>query len=133
MRCQIAGEVRNFELPDRTSQRGKEDGPFYPLRDCRYPGSPSGCSIGDHRTLEEEVGISMGVGIGDLAHRKIHQNPPEQGPKRVSPFFIPMTLSNLAPGQVSCFFVQETIPPVQFRLCFLQSCDWNCNETYRTR
>ena len=47
----------------------------------------------------------MGVGIGGLGciekYTKILE---KSGPKRVSPFFIPMTLSNLAPGYVSLLF-----------------------------
>ena len=59
--------------------------------------------------LEEDVGVSMGVGIGGLGcierYSKIIE---EQGPKRVSPFFIPMTLSNLAPGYVCLLYTSPS-------------------------
>ena len=59
----------------------------------------------DYEDLEEEVGVSMGIGIGGLGcierYSRIIE---EHGPKRVSPFFIPMTLSNLAPGYISLLF-----------------------------
>ena len=55
--------------------------------------------------IEEEVGVSMGVGIGGLGCIEKYTNIlRESGPKRISPFFIPMTLSNLAPGYVSLLF-----------------------------
>ena len=55
--------------------------------------------------IEEDVGVSMGVGIGGLGCiEKYSKILIDTGPKRVSPFFIPMTLSNLAPGYISLLF-----------------------------
>jgi 3-oxoacyl-[acyl-carrier-protein] synthase II len=50
----------------------------------------------------ERTGVIIGSGIGGLgpiAETAIEMN--EKGPRRVSPFFIPMSLINLASGQVS--------------------------------
>ena len=48
------------------------------------------------------VGVWIGAGIGGLMTiEKYHTMLLEGGPKKISPFFIPMLLINLAPGQVS--------------------------------
>ncbi|MCL0047063.1 beta-ketoacyl-ACP synthase II [Thermodesulfovibrionales bacterium] len=53
----------------------------------------------------EKVGVSIGAGIGGLpALEHYHKALLEKGYKRVSPFFIPMLLINLAAGNVSIKF-----------------------------
>ncbi|WP_459954244.1 beta-ketoacyl-ACP synthase II [Paenibacillus pini] len=50
----------------------------------------------------ERVGISIGSGIGGLGTWEDQHNILlEKGPKRVSPFFIPMMIANMASGQLS--------------------------------
>ncbi|MCL4793418.1 MAG: beta-ketoacyl-ACP synthase II [Bryobacteraceae bacterium] len=50
----------------------------------------------------EQVGVYIGSGIGafEVIERE-HRNLLEKGPGRISPFFIPATIVNLASGQVS--------------------------------
>jgi len=60
----------------------------------------AGLSIGDGN--RDRVGVFIGSGMGGLPNieetlRKVI----EQGPRRVSPFFIPATIINLASGQVA--------------------------------
>jgi 3-oxoacyl-[acyl-carrier-protein] synthase II len=51
------------------------------------------------------VGVMMGCGIGGCeTWEEQHINLIEKGPKRVSPFFIPMMIANMASGQVSMHF-----------------------------
>jgi len=53
-------------------------------------------------TDPERVGIMIGSGIGGLGTwEDQHSILLEKGPKRVSPFFIPMMIANMASGQVS--------------------------------
>ncbi|MFC5448306.1 beta-ketoacyl-ACP synthase II [Paenibacillus aestuarii] len=53
-------------------------------------------------TDPERVGVSVGSGIGGLSTwEEQHRTLLEKGPKRVSPFFIPMMIANMASGQVS--------------------------------
>jgi 3-oxoacyl-[acyl-carrier-protein] synthase II len=53
-------------------------------------------------TDPERVGVYIGSGIGGLATwEEQHRILLEKGPKRVSPFFIPMMIVNMASGQVS--------------------------------
>ena len=105
-RCQIAGEINNFQLPEIIPiKEAKKMDLFiqYSIGATQEALIDAGLEITED--LEEEVGVSMGVGIGGLGciekYTKILE---KSGPKRVSPFFIPMTLSNLAPGYVSLLF-----------------------------
>ena len=53
-------------------------------------------------TDPERVGVSVGSGIGGLnTWEEQHRILLEKGPKRVSPFFIPMMIANMASGHVS--------------------------------
>jgi len=50
----------------------------------------------------ERVGVYVGSGIGGLmTWEEQHKILLEKGPKRVSPFFIPMMIANMASGQIS--------------------------------
>ena len=51
---------------------------------------------------EERVGVHIGSGIGgfDIIERE-HSNMLHGGPRKISPFFIPAAIVNLAAGQVS--------------------------------
>ena len=52
--------------------------------------------------IAESVGVYIGSGIGgfEVIERE-HRNLLEHGPRRISPFFIPATIVNLASGHVS--------------------------------
>ncbi|TYP59967.1 beta-ketoacyl-ACP synthase II [Thermosediminibacter litoriperuensis] len=51
------------------------------------------------------VGVVVGCGIGGVeTWEKQYSVLMEKGPKRVSPFFVPMMISNMASGQISIFF-----------------------------
>jgi len=50
----------------------------------------------------DRVGVSVGSGIGGLGTwEEQHNLLLERGPRRVSPFFIPMMIANMASGQIS--------------------------------
>ncbi len=52
--------------------------------------------------LENRAGVIVGSGIGGLpAIEKYHRALLEKGPGRVTPFFIPMVITNMASGHVS--------------------------------
>ena len=54
------------------------------------------------RVNKDRVGIYIGSGIGGLnTLLENYDTLKEKGPKRVSPFFIPMMISNMAPGILS--------------------------------
>ena len=53
----------------------------------------------------EQVGVIVGTGLGGLPTiEKYHQILLEKGPGRISPFFIPMLIANMASGQIAIQF-----------------------------
>jgi len=60
----------------------------------------SGFKITDENA--ERVGVQVGVGLGGLpAIEKYHDTYKERGVRKITPFFIPMVIANLASGQIS--------------------------------
>jgi 3-oxoacyl-[acyl-carrier-protein] synthase II len=53
----------------------------------------------------ERIGVIVGTGLGGLPTlEKYHQILLEKGPGRISPFFIPMLIANMASGQIAMHF-----------------------------
>ena len=66
------------------------------LEDAQLKISPENC---------ERIGVIVGTGLGGLPTlEKYHQILLERGPSRISPFFIPMLIANLAAGQIAIQF-----------------------------
>ena len=101
--AQIAGEVKDFD-PARFIEKKeiKKMDTF-----IHYAVGASQLAVDDAnlRVSPEEatrVGVYIGSGIGGLGSiEHYHDVLREKGPGRVSPFFIPMTIINLASGQVA--------------------------------
>jgi 3-oxoacyl-[acyl-carrier-protein] synthase II len=104
---QIAGEVKSFDLSpafpspkeirraDRYSQFGIYAA-WSALKD-------SGLELDKENV--DEIGVFLGSGIGGLATTtEQHKTLLERGPGRMSPFTIPMLISNMASGLVSMYF-----------------------------
>src|ERR1700712_721374 len=52
--------------------------------------------------FKSRIGVLVGVGIGGLGYLEaMCKLLAEKGPSRITPYFIPATISNLAPGQIS--------------------------------
>jgi 3-oxoacyl-[acyl-carrier-protein] synthase II len=50
----------------------------------------------------ERVGCFVGAGLGGIVTiEETHKNLLERGPRRISPYFVPAIIINLAPGQIS--------------------------------
>lgn len=101
--CRIAGEVKGFQ-PEKWVERKelKKMGRFiqFAIAASDFALSASGVRITEENA--EQVGVYIGSGIGgfevierEFEHLLAH------GPKRISPFFIPATIVNLASGYVS--------------------------------
>ncbi|HUO15745.1 MAG TPA: beta-ketoacyl-ACP synthase II [Verrucomicrobiae bacterium] len=104
--CQIAAEVKNFDPLNYIEKKEvKKMGRFIHLAIAASDEAfkQSGLKI----TLEndERVGVHIGSGIGgfDIIERE-HSALLEGGPRKISPFFIPSAIINLAAGQVSMRF-----------------------------
>lgn len=53
---------------------------------------------------KKDLGVILGVGLGGLKTLETwHTKLLEAGPNKISPFMIPMLISNMAPGQISIF------------------------------
>lgn len=102
--ARIAGEVKNFSAEDYGipfKQARRMD------RFVQFAVAGSAMLLEDAGfTVTEEnadrVGALLGVGLGGLATiEEFHTKLMQAGPNRISPFMIPMLISNMAPGQVS--------------------------------
>ena len=99
----IAGEVKNFD-PNQYIDRKeiKKMGRFiqFGIAAAEFALAQSGLKVTPEN--EERVGVYIGSGIGgfEVIERE-HRNLLEKGPSRISPFFIPATIVNLASGYVS--------------------------------
>jgi len=50
----------------------------------------------------DRVGVYMGTGLGGLSTlERYHEVYLKEGPRKISPFFIPMLITNLAPGHIA--------------------------------
>jgi 3-oxoacyl-[acyl-carrier-protein] synthase II len=101
--CQIAGEVKDFD-PAKYIEK-KEIKKM--ARFIQFAIAASDCALTDSGLkvtpeTEERVGVYIGSGIGgfEVIERE-HKVLLEHGPRRISPFFIPATIINLASGHVS--------------------------------
>ena len=62
----------------------------------------SATGLAEDAPIKERTGTFIGIGIGGLSYiENMAKVLAAQGPTRLSPYFIPATISNLAPGQVS--------------------------------
>jgi len=99
----IAGQVKGFE-PEKYIDRKeiKKMGRFihFAVAAADFALSASGLKVGPDDA--ERVGVYIGSGIGgfEVIEREF-ENMMRSGPRRISPFFIPATIVNLASGYVS--------------------------------
>src|SRR5689334_13474819 len=99
----IAGEVRDFDVTRWVNPKdAKKMDPFihYGVGASLMALEDSGLVIDD--TNAERVGALIGSGIGGIlgieeTAIKYH----EGGPRKISPFYVPSTIINMLPGQVS--------------------------------
>jgi 3-oxoacyl-[acyl-carrier-protein] synthase II len=104
--AQIAGEVKDFD-PARFIEKKeiKKMDTFihYAVGASQLAVDDAGLKVPPEET--DRFGVYIGSGIGGLGSiEHFHTILQERGPDRVSPFFIPMTIINLASGQVAIRF-----------------------------
>lgn len=99
----IAGEVDGFNPEDYIEIKEiKKMDRFihFAIAVARMALEDSGLKITDDNA--ERVGVIVGSGIGGLASlERYHTVLMERGPRKLTPFFIPMLIINLASGQIS--------------------------------
>ena len=102
----IAGEVKGFE-PERYVEKKeiKKMDLFvlYALAATQEALKDANFAITSENG--ERVGVIVGTGLGGLPTlEKYHQILLEKGPSRISPFFIPTLIANMAAGQIAIRF-----------------------------
>jgi len=101
--CQIAAEVKNFDPLNFIEKREvKKMGRFIHLAIAAADEAFKMSSLKITPDNAERVGVHIGSGIGgfDIIERE-HGALMEGGPRKISPFFIPAAIINLAAGHVS--------------------------------
>ncbi|MBW1856297.1 MAG: beta-ketoacyl-[acyl-carrier-protein] synthase II, partial [Deltaproteobacteria bacterium] len=102
----IAGEVKDFNPEDYMDKKEVKKMDIF----IQFALASGKMAIQDSQLEIDEsnadrVGVLVGAGIGGLSTiEKYHSILLEKGPKKISPFFIPMLIVNLAPGQISIYF-----------------------------
>jgi 3-oxoacyl-[acyl-carrier-protein] synthase II len=102
--CRIAGEVKDFD-PTRWIEKKeiKKMARFIQIAVAASEFAMESAGLKKFGPdIAEQVGVYIGSGIGgfEVIERE-HRNLLEKGPGRISPFFIPATIINLASGYVS--------------------------------
>ena len=104
--ARIAGEVKDFRSEDfMDKQRIRRFDIFihYAIASARMAMEDSGLKLNDKNA--HKVGCVTGSGLGGLGMLEhFHSVLIEKGPKRISPFFIPGIIANMAPGQIAIEF-----------------------------
>jgi len=99
----IAAEVKGFVPEDFIDRKEiKRMDPFIHLAmaSAHFAMTDAGLTIDEE--LAPRVGVYMGSGLGGLSTlERYHQAYLEEGVRKISPFFIPMLISNLAPGHIA--------------------------------
>jgi 3-oxoacyl-[acyl-carrier-protein] synthase II len=104
--CQIAAEVKNFDPLNYVEKKElKKMGRFIYFALAAAEEAIKSSSLQITPENAERVGVHIGSGIGgfDVIERE-HRALLEGGPRKISPFFIPAAIVNLAAGHVSMRF-----------------------------
>ena len=105
-KTRIAGEVKDFDptdFMDKKTARRLDTFTHYAIAASRMAMEDSGLAVDEGNAAR--IGCIMGCGLGGLGTlERMHSLLIEKGPDRISPFFIPMLIGNMAPGQVSMVF-----------------------------
>jgi 3-oxoacyl-[acyl-carrier-protein] synthase II len=103
---QIAGEVKGFD-PDRVfpKREQKKVDLFiqYAVAAAMEAVADAGLTVDE--TIAERTGVCVGAGIGGLPTIEHYGHVvTTEGPRKITPFFIPMSIINLAAGHISIRF-----------------------------
>jgi 3-oxoacyl-[acyl-carrier-protein] synthase II len=104
--CRIAAEVKNFDPLNFIEKKElKKMGRFIHFALAAATEAVNNSCLKITPENAENVGVYIGSGIGgfDVIERE-HTALMEGGPRKISPFFIPAAIVNLAAGQVSIRF-----------------------------
>ncbi|OQW46633.1 MAG: beta-ketoacyl-[acyl-carrier-protein] synthase II [Proteobacteria bacterium SG_bin7] len=99
----IAGEVKNFAIDNfvpKKEQKKMDRFIHFAVACAKMAIEDSGLKVTEENAAR--IGAIVGVGIGGLPMiQEQYERMKERGPTRISPFFIPAVITNLASGQIS--------------------------------
>ncbi len=101
--CRIAGEVKGFNPEEWIEKKEVKKSDTF----IHYAVAAAEMAVDDAHLVvadcdDERFGVIVGSGIGGLPLiEEMHTKMMERGPSRISPFFIPGLIVNLAAGQIS--------------------------------
>ena len=102
--CKIAGEVKNFNADDyfNVPKDARRSDRYVQLAVAASKMAMEDCGVDVSTIDSRRFGVMVGSGIGGLATlEREHSTYLNKGAKRVSPFTIPMMISNIASGIIS--------------------------------
>jgi 3-oxoacyl-[acyl-carrier-protein] synthase II len=104
--CRIAGEVRGFNPENYIEKKEvKKSDTFIHYAMAATQMAFNDSKLDMSKEDGDRVGVIIGSGIGGLPLiEETHKKLLDRGPSRISPFFIPGLIVNLAAGQVSIYF-----------------------------
>ena len=99
----LAGELKDFNIEDyidRKEARRMDRFTQYAVVAAREAVNDAKLDINENTA--DRIGVWIGSGIGGMeTFETAHTTLVERGPRRVSPFFVPMLIPDMATGQVS--------------------------------
>jgi 3-oxoacyl-[acyl-carrier-protein] synthase II len=101
--AKIAGECKGFNAEAFVPKRDiRSMDRFIHLAMGAAAHTMKSCGLAEDDPVKVRTGTLIGVGIGGLGYiEAMAKVIAAKGPSKISPYFIPGTISNLAPGQVS--------------------------------
>ena len=108
--CKIAGEVKGFALESYMNSKEARSmdtfihyGLAASVQAVQDAGLPTGEALSED--LATRIGCVIGSGIGGLPLiEETHSDLVNKGPRRISPFFVPASITNMIAGHVSMRF-----------------------------
>jgi 3-oxoacyl-[acyl-carrier-protein] synthase II len=102
---QIAGEVKGFDpetIVEKKEMKKMDRFILLSLEATRQAIEDAGVNFHDNELLQARTGALVGVGIGGLPMiEEQTQILISKGPRRISPFFIPAVITNMASGHIT--------------------------------
>ena len=102
----IAAEVKDFQSDDFLDKKVAKHLELF----AQYAVAAAGMALDDadfsvNDSNAENVGVITGCGLGGLPTiEKYHSVMLERGPKRITPFFIPLVIPNMGAGHISIIY-----------------------------
>jgi len=104
-KVKVAAEIRDFEPRDYMEKLDVQHSDIY----TQFAMAAACQAVEDSGIIgtvpDERIGVYIGTGIGGIAtFMSEHKKLIDKGPRRVSPYFIPMMIANMASGMVAMRF-----------------------------